>query len=206
MHSTIRNFTLIASALALAACGATDEGADNADAAGGADTAAAPAAPAAPGLDGRKQIIADFQAANQNHCPFYKTDGGSTDDGDFAGSTLTLCSGMLSQMANHGMVMLNEDGVNFPAGTFFVTLGGNARAMGDFEPLFDTLFELAGITEAYEKEQFRSEVSRWLFSAGNIRTIEWEPVMTTESGVRIRAQTYQFGTGGKPTFRFDPAR
>ncbi|AKM06637.1 hypothetical protein [Pelagerythrobacter marensis] len=203
MTFTVRKFVVAGLATALAACSAAegDAGAD-----GGADAAAMAEAeaPAAPGVEERAAIIARFRDAAESHCPFYKEAGGSTDDGEFAGSTLTLCSGRFSQTENFGFAMMNEDGREHPAGTLFLTMGANS-APGAFAPLYDVIFELAAVEPGPEQEQLRGEIKRWIYATPNAFTPGWEPVMTTNSGVAISAAGNKMQQG-MLSLKIDPPR
>lgn len=170
-------------ALGLSSCGSGK----SADEGGYGDTAQVEAdVPAAPGMEQRAAILDDFRDANQVNCPFYKEAAEGAEDGDFAGSPLVLCTGRFSRTENFGMAMMREDGYSNPAGTLFVTMGAN-RAPGAFAPLYDLIYDLTGITAQSEKDRFRSEMSRWLVAAPNTYSIDYDPMMTTASGVRISA-------------------
>lgn len=188
-------------AISLSACGSGED----ADQAGDGDTAEfEAAAPAAPGIEQRASILADFRDANQSNCPFFKEAADEAKDGDFAGSPLVLCSGRFSQSENFGIAMMREDGYSNPAGTLFVTMGAN-RAPGAFEPLYGLIYDLTGITAQSEKNQFQSEMSRWLFAASNTYSVDYDPMMTTASGVSISAAGNKMQKGTL-TLKLDPPR
>lgn len=186
-------------AIGLSACGSGDSAGEG----GSGDTAQA-AAPAAPNMEQRAAILAEFRDAGETHCPFFKEAGDAAEEGDFAGSPLVLCSGRFSQTENFGIAMMREDGYSNPAGTLFLTMGANT-APGAFAPLYDLVYELTGMTEESEKEMFRSEMSRWLYAAPNTYSIDYEPMMTTSSGVRISAAGNKLQQGTL-TVKLDPPR
>lgn len=186
-------------AIGLAACG-SGEGAGE----GGSGDTAQAAAPAAPDMEQRAAILAEFRDGGEGNCPFFKEAAEGAEEGDFAGSPLVLCTGRFSRTENFGIVMMREDGYSHPAGTLFVTMGANT-APGAFAPLYDLVYELTGMTEDSEKAMFRSEMSRWLYAAPNTYSIDYEPMMTTSSGVRISAAGNKL-MQGMLTVKLDPPR
>ena len=188
-------------AMGLSACG-SGEGADEGGRGDGASVEAERSA--APDMEQRAAILADFRDASEGNCPFFKEAGDAAEEGDFAGSPLVLCSGRFSRTENFGIAMMREDGYSNPAGTLFLTMGANT-APGAFAPLYDLVHELTGMTEDAEKAMFRSEMSRWLYAAPNTYSINYEPMMTTSSGVRISAAGNKMQQGTL-TLKIDPPR
>ncbi len=156
------------------------------------------------GMEQRAEMLANFRDANQSNCPFFKEASDGAEEGDFAGSPLMLCTGRFSRTENFGIVMMREDGDANPAGTIFVTLGAN-NAPGAFAPLYDLLYELTGITTQGEMDIFRSEMSRWLRAAPNTYSVDYDPMMTTGSGVSISAAANKMQRGTL-TLKISPPR
>ncbi|QSB43768.1 hypothetical protein IDJ81_10390 [Tsuneonella flava] len=181
-------------------------GSDSGQTEGGAESAAqeqAASQPAAPGVDERAALIAEFHEAAPNNCLFYKEEGGPSEGDDLAGSPLLLCSGRSSPTENYGLAMLRENGTVAKAGTVFITMGPNG-ASGAFDPVWSLVGKLAGMT-AGEEAQLRMEMPSKLRFAGNLYSIDYEPLMTTASGVPVSFAGNKLKQG-MLTLRIDPSR
>lgn len=177
----------------LAACGAGEQGEDRPAAADESRVEVEPveAAPApsatpvpssAPGLEERTALIAAFRDQAVNHCPFYKDAVDSSATGDLQGARIQMCTGRFSGNENFGLIT-NLEGGPFEPGTVLVTVGANGEA-GAFAPLWTLVGELAQM-DAAELSQLRQEMPGKLRYAANLFSVEYEPLMTTRSGVEL---------------------
>lgn len=136
----------------------------------------------APDTVERVSLIARFRDAASNHCPFYKESIESSANGDLAGARIQMCTGKFSQTANFGLIT-NLEGGPYEPGTVLATMGANGEA-GAFDPLWSLIGELAQMNEA-EVSQLRQEMPAKLRFAGNLYSVDYEPLMTTRSGVQL---------------------
>lgn len=188
-------------ALALTACGSGEQGEDSSFALDESDPAQAQLT--APGLTERTALISDFQQEYSAQCPFYKEDGSPAEDGDIAGAELVLLSCRLSPIENFGIAMLKADGVSASEGTAFFTIGPNPDPAA-FSPLWSLIGDMAGMTDL-EEQLLRREMPGRLRFVGNLYSVDYDPIMTTDSGVRISfaGNKLQQGMGA---LRVDPPR
>lgn len=145
-----------------------------------AEVAATPSK--APGIDERTALIAQFRDQASNHCAFYKESIESSPTGDLKGARIQMCSGKFSQTENFGLIT-NLEGGPFAPGTVLATMGANGEP-GAFDPLLTLIGELAQMNEA-EVNQLREEMPLKLRFAGNLFSVDYEPLMTTRSGVQL---------------------
>ncbi|PKP66133.1 MAG: hypothetical protein CVT85_03935 [Alphaproteobacteria bacterium HGW-Alphaproteobacteria-7] len=156
----------------------------------------------APGTDARVALISGFRDAAPNHCPFYKESIESSADGDLAGARIQMCTGKFSQTANFGIIT-NLEGGPFESGTVLATVGANGEP-GAFDPLWSLIGELAQMSNA-EVDQLRREMPLKLRFAGNLYSVDYEPLMTTNSGVNLSFAGNKLQQGTL-TIKIDPPR
>jgi len=201
----------------LAACGTGEQQdesrstiEDSDDAVAGVETAparlvesgVAPAQASAPNTDERTALIAQFRDHASNHCPFYKESIESSPTGDLKGARIQMCTGKFSQSENFGLIT-NLEGGPFAPGTVLATMGANGEP-GAFDPLLILIGELAQMNEA-EVNQLREEMPLKLRFAGNLFSVDYEPLMTTRSGVQLSFAGNMLQPGTL-TVKIDPPR
>lgn len=176
-------------AAVLVACGASDRANDEDPTSDRtSETVQAP-----PDLDQKQAKLERFRDADPSHCLFYKETEG-TDDGEFAGAKLTVCSGRLSRRENYAIALVTESGNDIQAGTVNIDLRHNPD-QNSYSELFDLVYDMTGIRDQYGKNQFKAKLRPLRIAAPNMYSVEFTPFLTTRGGVQILSASNLSQTG-----------